>query len=80
VRIAASSNGEQKKALAAWERWCSENKMRSAGRSRVSWILDLTHILSRNQFAIACRNAAQERGNVWRDESRMRSNFRNGFS
>jgi hypothetical protein len=28
VRMAASWKGEQRKALAAWERWCSENKIR----------------------------------------------------
>src|SRR5229473_3166311 len=31
VRIAASSNGEHRKALAAWERWCSQNRTRSLG-------------------------------------------------
>jgi hypothetical protein len=38
VRIAASVKGEQKNALAAWDWWCSTNRMRSSGTPTLSRI------------------------------------------
>jgi hypothetical protein len=38
VRIAASSKGEQKNALAACERWCSLNRILSGPRPSFRWI------------------------------------------
>ena len=49
VSTAASSNGEAKKALAAWERWWSTNNTRSAGVPRCFWICALIQTFSLSQ-------------------------------
>ena len=80
VRMAASGKGEQKKALAAWERWCSLNRIREGGSPSRFWRRCRIHILSPSQGIIASWNRRRERGNVCMHVSRRRSNLRNGFS
>jgi hypothetical protein len=80
VMMAASSKGEQKNALAACERWCSENSTRSRGIPSFSVMRALTHSLSRSHVIMASRKTVEPRGNIWSEVMRMRSSFRNGFS
>src|SRR5260370_27681 len=52
VRIAASSKGEHRKALAAWERWCSQNRTRSLGIPNSAEMVAPTQRLAIIQFKI----------------------------
>src|SRR5271155_2894703 len=62
VKIADSSYGEQRNALAAWERWCSENNilLRSIPNSDCNVLA--THILSMIQLIMDSRNTFQDCG------------------
>ena len=80
VRRAASSKGEQKNALAACERWCSENRSFARGTPSRSSISALTQSLSRSHVTMASRKSRVARGNICSDVMRIRSNFRKGFS
>jgi len=78
--MAASSKGEQRKALAAWDRWWSEKITRERGMSRCDTSVSAIHILSRSQVIIDSRKTFQDAGYVWRTVCRIRSSLRNGFS
>jgi len=53
VSIAASSNGDAKNALAAWERWCSLKRILAAGTPSRVWMRCLIQTLSPSQVIIA---------------------------
>ncbi len=80
VRTAASSNGEQKNALAACERWCSLKRMRSGAIPSFVWSRCFIQSLSPSHVTIASRNTLWDFGNVCRLDRSSRSNFTNGFS
>ncbi len=87
VRMAASSKGDGKKALAAWLKWCSPNSSlrsrslapgsmrRSSFRTRSFW-----NSFSRSHSGMAMRNDRNPRGAKARYVSSRRSNFKNGLS
>jgi hypothetical protein len=78
--MAASSKGEQKNALAAWERWCSEKRIFARGTPNRSSMSALTHSLSRSHVTMASRKRRVAAGNICSEVMRIRSNFRKGFS
>ena len=80
VRMPASSNGEQKKALAAWERWCSEKRILSRGTPSRSVMSALTHSLSESHVSVASRKTGSARGNICSEVIKIRSNLTKGFS
>ncbi len=80
VRRAASSKGEQKKALAAWDTWWSTKRIFSGGTPRFFWMNALTQSFSSNQVIMDSPNVFHERGNDRRVVVRMRSNLTRGFS
>src|SRR5439155_26674056 len=62
VGRADSSNGEEKKALAACETWWSENRMRSAGTRNDLRIKPLIQSFSLNELIIASRKTRHDLG------------------
>ena len=80
VRMAASSNGELKSALAACEAWCSTKRMREASIPRRSRMYSLIHSLSEIQRCMPSRKSRRERGKVARMVVNRRSAFTKGFS
>ena len=64
VRMAASSKGEQKNALAACERWCSLKRIFATGTPSSLWIRLLIQSLSASQAIIDSWNTRRDRGKV----------------
>ncbi len=80
MRIAASSKGEQRKALAAWDPWWAEKRTLPASMPSRETRWALTQSLSPIIETMARRKDFTPRGKVRRLVSSTRSNFNSGFS
>ena len=80
VRIAASRVGAVRNAAAAWDWWCSANRIFRPGTPRRDAMIPFTQAFSPSVFFIACGKLRQERGNARSAVTTMRSSFSIGFS